>query len=162
LQAVPCAPPSSHEWLKILASSVVGLFAGLVAEPFRSTLQRKIEIIRLKRAIGLDCLRVLTCLEIAKQELASESQMWQVIDLPAYQHYWAGKRELFYNDFDLQNMQLQCSLMLAIKQSVVDGRITSQAGIARVREITKGILENDKGKGKLKRWFRGFFLRLIR
>ena len=95
MQAVPCASPNSYEWLKILASAVAGLFAGMVAEPFKSTLQRKIEIIRLKRAIGLDCLRVLTCLEVTKHELVSESQMWEGIDLPAYQHYWAGKGELF-------------------------------------------------------------------
>ncbi len=58
------------------------------------------------------CPRVLTCLEIAKQELASELQMWQGIDLPAYQHYWADKRELFYDKFDLQNMQMQCALVM--------------------------------------------------
>jgi hypothetical protein len=95
LQAVPCSSPNNYEWLKILASAIAGLFAGLIAEPFKSTLQRKIDIIRLERAIAFDCLRVVACLEIAKQELASESQMWQGIDLPGYQHYWAGKRELF-------------------------------------------------------------------
>jgi hypothetical protein len=145
------SPPQS------LASSPALLLSHL-----RAHCSEKIEIIRLKRAIGFDCLRVLTCLEIANQELTSESQMWQGIDLPAYQHYWAGKRELFYDNFDLQNIQMQCALMMTTKQAVLDGRITSQAGIARVGEITEGILEIDKGNGKLKLRFRGFLLRFIR
>jgi hypothetical protein len=156
---------ASNEWLKILVSTLAGLLAGLVAEPFKSTVQRKIEVVRLKRAIGFDFLRVTLMLAVTEHELADPKAMWQGVDLPAYQHYWASKRELFYHDFELQKTQTQCQLLLLIKDAVQEGRTPSETGMAQVRKLTKAVIEVEPsrgGKNKIRRWLRGRFLRLIR
>jgi hypothetical protein len=168
LQAVPCVSPSNHEWLKILASSVVGLFAGLVAEPFKSTLQRNIEIGRLKRAIVMDFMRVETIIQVAEKMGAMNkdaeeirSYAWPKVELPAYQHYWAGKRELFYDNLELHLMHLHCASVMTMKQQVLDRVATSASGITVVKSTANTVLRREAGNNRLKRWVRKFFSRFI-
>jgi len=44
------------EWLKILVSAVVGMVAGLVADPLRELVSKRVKIFRVERALGFDWL----------------------------------------------------------------------------------------------------------
>ena len=136
-------PISDHdfEWLKILVSTLAGLFAGLIAEPFKSTVQRKIEIVRLERAIGLDCLRIrMAILSTTHGLVHNPSNYWKLDPLPAYDHYWASKRELFYVDFDLQQIHMVCMHIQLIRQKVLEGRQDGESGMTDTDALVTQIL----------------------
>ena len=154
--------PATFDWLKILISTLAGLFAGLVADPIKGGLQRRIEVVRLRRSIGFDCLRLLTVIETCKAGLAPDVGLWGYPSLPAFEHYWQSKRELFYADFDLQTLQLNCQMILLLRQSVLDGRRTSADAMVDLENTVRGMLVSSVERHATRDFLDRFLVRFTR
>ena len=124
---VPCATQQS-EWLKILASTVTGLVAGMLAsflnESLKSRVSRIVAFNRLQRALTQDTLLLYMAMVSTDHGLVPLEKFWAGLGLPAFEYYWAKDMELFYGDFDVRTRVLSYQLILELKRQVTAGNIT--------------------------------------
>jgi hypothetical protein len=158
MQTAPCPSPGDHEWLKIVVSTVAGLFAGLVAEPIKNALQRRIEIGRMVRAIETDFTGLATLLRDAADPEEFKLHIWSRVDLPAYQHYWSDKRDFFYDNHRLNELRKHCAEVLEVKQKVLSGEGISANGLVLMGKAVDCVVK-VRGEEEMPEGFR-WWLRL--
>jgi hypothetical protein len=102
--------PNQHEWLKIVLSTIAGLMAGLVAEPFKTWIQDRITVLKIRRVLHRELVRLenqfsmgsalkeATSIDRSSRELAS-------FKAEAFEHYFETQRALFYSDNKLSEMR---------------------------------------------------------
>jgi hypothetical protein len=133
------------EWLKILASALVGMLVGFVADPIRAAFARDLELYRMRRAIALDLVNVIAGQALVKHGAATTFQFWQIEMFPSFIFYWQRNMEYFYCDFTLhavrmniQAIQLLQSLVQGGKTTVADGDVKLEGLMKPLREALLG------------------------
>jgi hypothetical protein len=125
------------EWLKILASALLGMLAGFVADPIRAAFARNLELYRMRRAIALDLLNVITCQAVVKHGVATAYQFWQWEMFPSFTFYWQRNMEYFYSDITLHTVRMHIQAVQLLQSSVQSGRKTVADGEAKLDELMK-------------------------
>ena len=119
---LPPSPPS-HDWIKILISSTLGLLAGLIAEPTRGAMQSRINMMRMANAIRFDFWQLDNHMKLLKID-ANSLVFWQDVELPAFNYYWEKNREQFYTNQNLQAIMIICFDVKRLRSSVEKGEQT--------------------------------------
>lgn len=145
----------NHEWLKILVSALVGMFAGLIAEPLRESLSLRIKTLRVERALAVDCLYLHLAIKTVEQGLAPAANFWKHEMLAGFTYHWEKNREFFYDSLELQTTRLQFQTILKIQQKVEDGNCTSDQGFKEISE-TLDTLMKPKERNLVQRLSRRF------
>lgn len=96
----------NFEWMKILVSVLAGMIAGLIADPIRGNLARKLEILRIKRAIGLDLDNLITSRAFYEEGCRTPEQFWQSKMFPSFNFYWERNREYFYSNSEMHRLRM--------------------------------------------------------
>jgi hypothetical protein len=146
---IPLDNPMNHEWLKILVSVLAGMFAGLVADPIRSSLAENVKRMRLERALWLDCLFLNTAVSAVEVELAKSQQLWASEMLPVFKYHWEKNREMFFDDLYAQGLRLNLQTILFIQQKVQGGQYTPERGMEKMKETLSAIRESQEQIWKL-------------
>jgi hypothetical protein len=94
---LPPAPPN-HEWLKILASALAGLLAGVMLEPLKRKLQWEHDMSKMLNAVLTDYRIV----ELNVRDWEKHYKGTPEFNLPGFKYYWENKRDLFYETMELQ------------------------------------------------------------
>lgn len=149
------------EWLKILVSTVTGFGLGIVADPIKGSLQWKINVARMERAILLDFVMIRAQLETVKADLVPEEKFWQALNVPAFEYYWNKNRELFYGSLDLQMLTWQCRIVEYTRTSVLQGTVGREEGKAAILKAFEEVQRKLVTKGRLRARLRGLLLRMF-
>jgi len=129
------------EWLKILASALVGMLAGFIADPIRASFARDLELYRMRRAIGLDLLNVITGQAAVKHGAATTHQFWQFEMFPSFTFYWQRNMEFFYSDFTLHAVRLNIQAIQNLQSAVQSGKTAIEDGEAKLEGLLKSLQE---------------------
>lgn len=129
------------EWLKILASAMVGMLAGFIADPIRAAFARDLKLYRMRRAISLDLLNVITAQAAVKHGAATAHQFWQWEMFPSFTFYWQRNMEYFYSDFTLHAVRMNIQAIQLLQSSVQSGIKTAVDGEVKLEELMKPLRE---------------------
>jgi len=152
----------SHEWLKVLASALAGMFAGLIADPIRESFSMHIKAYRMERAIRLDRINVKLREEQLRGGTLTAPSFWSIELFPSFKYYWDKNREYFYVDFRLQRLCTQLHATRVLEEGVRKGEMkTEVAGPKLIRTLERidEILDEtgatlwQRSKGRLFRLF---------
>jgi hypothetical protein len=139
-QANPCSAPD-HEWLKIVASTFLGVIAGFMADPMRSWLTTRNTRKQIEQSIKFDCLTILTLYSGVNSGAANPNNFWTFLELPAFEHHWVENRASFYGSMHLQILRLKCQNILTLRKCVIAGTETKEKGMADIVPLVKSVLE---------------------
>jgi hypothetical protein len=134
------------EWLKILASALVGMMAGFVADPIRAVVTREFELYRMRRAIGLDLLNVITGQSAVKHGAATPHQFWQFEMFPSFTFYWQRNMECFYSDLTLHAIRLNIQAIQILQSAVQSGKTAMADGEVKLEGLVKSLKETLWGE----------------
>lgn len=129
------------EWLKILVSALVGMLAGFIADPIRAAFARDLELYRMRRAIGLDLLSVITGQAAVKLGAATAHQFWQLEMFPSFAFYWQRNMEYFHSDLTLHAVRLHIQAIQFVQSSVQNGKTTVADGEVKLEGSMKTLKE---------------------
>jgi hypothetical protein len=129
------------EWLKILASALMGMLAGFIADPIRASFARDFELYRMRRAISLDLLNVITGQAAVKHGAATAHQFWQFEMFPSFTFYWQRNMEYFYSDFTLHAVRMNIQAIQLLQSSVQSGNKTVADGEVKLEDLMKPLKE---------------------
>lgn len=149
---------ANNEWLKILISAMVGMFAGLIADPVRNVIQMRINTVRMECAIQFDFLNLSTGMKAVEAGLVPSSKFWLSVELPAFEYYWDKNRELFYSDMELQLLRLQCMTVQRLKGLVANNQKTGEEAMLKLNEVVTQV----RGMQKSLTWKRRIILKFVR
>jgi hypothetical protein len=138
------------EWLKILLSALAGMLAGFIADPIRAAFARDVELYRMRRAITLDLLNVITGQTAVMHGAATAHQFWQWKMFPSFTFYWQRNMEYFYSDFTLHAVRMNIQAIQLLQSSVQSGIKTVADGEAKLEDLMKplrGTLLETKPRG---------------
>lgn len=149
---------ATNEWVKILISAVVGMFAGLFADPVRNLIQMRINTVRMESAIQFDFLNLVTGMTAVNEGLVPPWKFWLGVELPAFEYYWDKNRELFYNSMELQLLRLQCVTVQRLKGLVANNQQTTEEALEKLNEVVTQV----RGMLKPLTWKRRIIFKLVR
>ena len=120
---------STHEWLKIVLSTVAGMLAGLIAEPFRSWIQNRMMALRIRRILHRELVRLEGQFSMGSaltepKDIERASQNLAAFTLDAYEHYFETQRGLFYADERLSEMRSVFESLKGLLQDPLRGART--------------------------------------
>lgn len=125
---------NEHDWIKILVSAVVGMFAGLIADPIRAVLQKRIEARKLRNAIVWDTVTLSqTAMRVHDGKLEAW-KFWLGVEIPAFQYYWEKNRDLFYINAKLTLLRLQCQQIIRLRDLVQNNQFTPEEAMNKLYE----------------------------
>jgi hypothetical protein len=139
-QANPCSAPD-QEWLKIVASTFIGVIAGLMADPIRTWLTTRNTRKQIEQSIKFDCLTILTSYRAIKAGVGNPDNFWAFLEIPTFEHHWAENRASFYGSMYMQIIRLKCQNILTLRKCVTTGSETSEKGMADIEPLVISILE---------------------
>jgi hypothetical protein len=142
------------EWVKIIVSTCIGFLAGQIGELLKNAVQLKIVMLRMQRAIELDCLRVRTSIEVAHVGLVPEEKAWQGIKLQGFEYYWEKSRELFFSSLPLHLVAVHCQVIQNVQMAIIRGDISSKDGETQILKAVEEISAEMPQGGLLRRRIR--------
>lgn len=149
-----------HEWLKILVSAVVGFLAGLIGDHIRVALARKFEIGRMKRALDLDLLDLITYRAFFVEGAITPQQFWQREIFPCFDSYWQRNREYFYSDPKLHKLRLHIQYILDFQETAKTGQLEMEKeALDKIFDTTREIgmiLGKHQQNKRIRTWQRFF------
>ena len=125
---------NDHDWIKILASAVVGMFTGLIADPLRSTVQNRIEAKKLKSAIMWDTASLSESAMRVHDGKLEAWKFWLGVELPGFDYYWEKNRDLFYINSKLTLLRLQCQMIIRLRDLVRNKQETPEGAMDKLYE----------------------------
>jgi hypothetical protein len=126
--------PMNSEWIKILVSATAGMFTGLIADPIRGLIQSRIDIAKMQDAILWDLSALSqSAIRVHDGELPA-GKLWVSADLPAFDHYWNRKRELFYTSERLVSLRPHCQEVQRLKALVENKQQTPDEAMEKLWE----------------------------
>lgn len=155
----------NHEWLKILLSAVVGMFTGLVADPIRETVATRMKLLRLEKAIALDCFFLKMTFLAVEHGMTTNEQVWKSDMLAGFKYNWEHNRELFYHDLRMQTLRLQLQTILMTQERVGLGQVSYDEAKQRVQETLESVAkvsDDWESKTRIKKIRKQFSLILKR
>jgi hypothetical protein len=146
------------EWLKIVASTCLGLVAGLVAEPIKSGMTSRGTRREVSRAIKEDLRFIRTLLPFFRLNKYDADHVSRLIELPAYEHFWSTNKPVFYQSAHLRCLRLDCTLILEDVDRMRSGRCTKLVGLTSIEETVTQALKRremyffERLKSKFRIW----------
>lgn len=139
MQAIPCAAPPDHEWLKILASALAGMMVGLIADPIKSSLQWRINVWRMERALALDFLTVGIQQAVLKNGGCTDWQFWQALAFPGFEYHWEKNREYLYDSVYLYILRAQIQVIQQVRKSVIENKLSPEEAKKKLEDAMEQI-----------------------
>lgn len=127
-------PAENHEWLKILASAIVGMFTGLIADPLRGLIQSRIDLAKLQNAVIWDFSNLSKSAMAVHDGKLPAWKFWLGAEMPAFDYYWDKSRELFYVNTRLVLLRVQCETVKRLKTLVENKQQTPDEAIQKMWE----------------------------
>lgn len=131
-----------NEWLKIVASTCLGLMAGLIAEPLKMAMTDRNTRREISNAIRKDLRFIRVLLPFYRLNEYSASQVINSIGLPAYKHYWSTNRPAFYKSGHLWFLRIQCELILSDILKIKAGHCKKLEGLKSIEENVSAALKS--------------------
>jgi hypothetical protein len=136
--------PHDNEWLKIVASTCLGLIAGLVAEPIKNSLSSRRTIREISRAIRVDLKFVSAAVLLMRSQDIDVRQVRRVLELPAFEHYWSVSKNTFYASSYLRELCFQCENILFYAQKMGEERCTKEEGLSSIQDsLDKALMAKE-------------------
>jgi hypothetical protein len=150
------------EWLKILVAALVGMLAGFIADPIRAAVTKEFELYRMRRAIGLDLLNVITGQAAVKHGAATPHQFWQLEMFPSFTFYWQKNMGCFYDDLTLHTVRMNIQAIQILQSAVQSGKTAMADGEIKLEGLVKSLEETLCGEKqhRLKRLKNRIFAKL--
>jgi hypothetical protein len=131
----PGMPAEDQEWLKILISAIVGMFAGLIADPVRGLIQSRIDLAKMQNAVMWDFSNLSkSAMGVHGGELPAW-KFWLGVELPGFDYYWEKNRELFYTNTRLVLLRVQCEVVKRLRALVENKQQTPDEAMQKLWEV---------------------------
>jgi hypothetical protein len=131
-----------NEWLKIVASTCLGLVAGLIAEQLKSSMTGRRTRREVSNAIKNDLQFVQVLLPLCRLNTCDAKQVSSSIRLPAYEYYWQINKPAFYESTHLQFLGRQCEFIISDLRKIDAGLCTKLEGIKTIEEAISAALKS--------------------
>ncbi|MGA8086715.1 MAG: hypothetical protein WCA10_05365 [Terracidiphilus sp.] len=136
--------PHDNEWLKIVASTCLGLIAGLVAEPLKNVMTG----VRTRREIGnairADLKFIRAVLPILRLNKYDAKHVSSRIELPAFEHYWETSKGSFYTSIHLHVLRWHCDLILSEVRKMDRGQSGKLESLSSIEESIEAGLKSKE------------------
>ena len=138
--------PGDHDWLKTLVSTLAGLFAGLIAEPFKDTIQTMIVRRKIRKSVYVDIVLMFNRLLAVQSGKFPAAEFWADLELPTYLYHWEKDRDYFFTTSYLQSVRLKHLQIVALRQEVKEGGKPEPMAVKELENILVGLLgEKEAG-----------------
>ncbi len=127
-------PAEDHEWLKILVSAIVGMFAGLIADPVRGLIQSRIDLAKMHNAVMWDLSNLSKSAMAVHDGKLPAWKFWLGVELPGFDYFWEKNRELFYTNTRLVLLRVQCQTVKQLRALVENKQQTPDEAMQKLWE----------------------------
>ena len=133
---------SESEWLKIVASTCLGLFAGLIAEPLKSSMTSRRTQREISHAIRHDLKLLRAFLPFYRLNKYDAEFVSRRIELPVFNYHWSKNKGAFYESSHLRFLRFQCEIILSDAHNMKTGKCTKEEGLKSIHESIVSALES--------------------
>jgi hypothetical protein len=137
------------------------MLVGLIAEPIKNSLQWRINVLRMERAVALDCLTVGVQRAVLKNGGCTDWQFWQGLTFPGFEYHWDKNREYLYDSVRLYILRLQIQVIQQLRKSVIENRLSPEEAKAKLEDAMDQIHKTTTEGSRLQKRIKALLTKIF-
>ena len=131
---------------------MAGLLAGLIAEPIKAEIQRKVTARRAENAILGGFKRIELIVQITVEMKMDKEVFWTNLSCPPHDHYWEKNRELFFEDAALERLHYAWITLMQYRAAALKEPENSEEAMTKLSLFIQSKMPKTP-RSKVRRWW---------